>query len=87
MDTKELTEIVVTDTFEEWYMELDEKQGDAVVVIISLLEKRRAQSWVTPTQAQSVILLGGDKRGQKDFYKQMVPQAEKLWERYLKEEE
>ena len=40
MDTKELTEIVVTDTFEEWYMELDEKQGDTVVVIISLLEAK-----------------------------------------------
>lgn len=34
---------------------------------------------------QAVLLIGGDKRGDKRFYETYVPQAERLWAEYLKE--
>src|SRR5262245_11799444 len=34
---------------------------------------------------QAVLLLGGNKRGDKRFYAEMVPLAERIWERYLEE--
>ncbi|WP_375761692.1 type II toxin-antitoxin system RelE/ParE family toxin [Corallococcus exercitus] len=35
-----------------------------------------------PTR-DAVLLLGGDKTGDKRFYERMIPQAEKIWLRYL----
>lgn len=32
---------------------------------------------------QAVVLIGGDKTGQKKFYKKMIPKAERIWEEYL----
>jgi hypothetical protein len=37
-----------------------------------------------PTR-NAVLLLGGDKTGNKRFYEQYIPRAEKLWEDYLAE--
>lgn len=34
---------------------------------------------------QAVLLLGGDKSGDKKFYERMIPAAERMWEQYLKE--
>jgi len=34
---------------------------------------------------QAVLLLGGDKTGDKRFYETMVPLSEKIWFQYLKE--
>jgi len=31
-----------------------------------------------------ILLIGGDKRGQKQFYKKMIPLSERLYERHLK---
>ncbi len=33
---------------------------------------------------KAVLLIGGDKRGKKDFYSIMIPAAEKLYDKYLK---
>ncbi|HOA08117.1 MAG TPA: type II toxin-antitoxin system RelE/ParE family toxin [Spirochaetota bacterium] len=33
---------------------------------------------------KAVLLIGGDKRGKKDFYDIMIPAAEKLYDKYLK---
>lgn len=33
----------------------------------------------------AVLLIGGDKTGDKRFYKRMIPLAERLWEEYLDE--
>jgi hypothetical protein len=33
----------------------------------------------------AVLLIGGDKTGDDRFYERMVPQAEQIWFRYLKE--
>ncbi|HKH43482.1 MAG TPA: type II toxin-antitoxin system RelE/ParE family toxin [Thermoanaerobaculia bacterium] len=35
---------------------------------------------------QAVLILGGDKTGDDRFYERMIPQAETIWERYLREE-
>jgi hypothetical protein len=34
---------------------------------------------------QAVVLLGADKTGDDRFYEWFVPEAERLWERYLRE--
>ena len=34
---------------------------------------------------QAVLLLGGDKTGDNRFYTRMIPRAEALWERYLRD--
>lgn len=34
---------------------------------------------------QAVLLIGGDKTGDARFYERMVPQAERIWSRYLQE--
>lgn len=34
---------------------------------------------------RAVLLLGGDKTGDKRFYENMIPQAERVWAQYLKE--
>lgn len=36
---------------------------------------------------QAVLILGGNKAGNKRFYEQEVPRAERLWERYLAEDD
>ena len=33
----------------------------------------------------AVLLLGGNKAGNKRFYRELVPRAEAIWERYLEE--
>jgi hypothetical protein len=37
-----------------------------------------------PTR-QAVLLIGGDKSGEKAFYERLVPEAEKIWKAYLAE--
>ncbi len=36
---------------------------------------------------EAVLLLGGSKAGNKRFYREFVPRAEAIWERYLEETE
>jgi len=33
---------------------------------------------------KAVLLIGGDKKGKKDFYNSMIPIADKLYDKYLK---
>jgi len=35
---------------------------------------------------QAVLLIGGDKTGDKRFYERMVPFAERIWRQYLQEQ-
>ncbi len=34
---------------------------------------------------QAVLLIGADKTGRDRFYEELIPLAERLWERYLRE--
>src|SRR5437870_5918211 len=34
----------------------------------------------------AVLLIGGDKTGDKRFYEKIIPWAEKIWEQYLAEQ-
>jgi len=57
------------------------------------LRELRCQAGGTPLRViyafnpvrQSILILGGDKTGDERFYKRLVPQAEKIWKRYLDE--
>jgi hypothetical protein len=41
--------------------------------------------YIFDPERAAVLLLGGDKSGKARFYEQCVPQAEALWEQYLRE--
>lgn len=38
------------------------------------------------SKRDAVLLIGGDKGGDKTFYRQIVPRAERIWEEYLEEQ-
>lgn len=110
-----MVEIVVTNEFTSWYQGLNEKDADAVILVVDLLEARgatlgypysssikgsyialrelRIQSAGHPLRVfyafdparQAVLLIGGDKTGDKRFYEKYVPRAEALWAEYLRE--
>lgn len=59
----------------------------------SALRELRAQSGGRPIRVsyafdpkrQAVLLLGGDKTGDNDFYRWFVSESEKIWSQYIKE--
>jgi hypothetical protein len=55
--------------------ELRQKAGHQQLRVIYAFDPKR----------QAVLLLGGDKTGDDRFYEWVIPQAERVWERYLKE--
>jgi len=42
--------------------------------------------YIFDPKRQAVLLVGGDKTGDKRFYERMVPLAEKIWAQYKKEQ-
>ncbi len=42
--------------------------------------------YVFDPRRQAVMLIGGDKSGDKKFYQRMVPIAERIWDEYLAEQ-
>jgi len=108
-----MTEVVVTDAFEDWYENLSDDDRDAVYRVVGLLEARgttlpypyssaiqgsriamrelRIQAGGKPLRVlyafdparQAVLLLGGDKTGDKRFYERLVPVAERLFAEHL----
>jgi hypothetical protein len=110
-----MVEVVGTDEFEEWFLDLDDADTDAVARVVDILEEYglslpfpyssaikgasmalrelRIQSGGRPLRVfyafdpirRAVLLLGGDKTGDKRFYETMIPQAERIWAQYLKE--
>ena len=42
--------------------------------------------YVFDPKRQAVLLLGGDKTGDKRFYESMIPKAERIYADYLKEQ-
>jgi hypothetical protein len=38
-------------------------------------------------QRQALLILGGDKTGDDRFYVRMLPRAEAIWEKYLRDQE
>ena len=39
--------------------------------------------FIFDTERQAILLIGGDKRGEKKFYKTMIPLADNLYEEYI----
>lgn len=90
-DVDEVTRCV--DVLEMVGMTLGSPQSSAIKGSRYPLRELRVQSGGRPLRIfyafdpkrQAVLLLGGDKTGDKRFYKRMVPIAESIWERYLAE--
>ena len=40
--------------------------------------------FIFDTDRQAILLIGGDKRGEKKFYGKMIPLADNLYEEYIK---
>ncbi len=40
--------------------------------------------FIFDTDQQAILLIGGDKRGEKNFYEKMIPLADNLYDKYIK---
>lgn len=108
-----MVEVIATDEFAEWYLDLNTADAKAVARVVGLLEVKgvlldypystaiegsdypirelRIQSGGRPLRAfyafdpkrRAVLLLGGDKTGDKRFYQTHIPKVERLWVAYL----
>jgi hypothetical protein len=108
-----MVEVIGTDEFAEWFLDLDDSDAAAVTRVVGLLEVKgtalgfpytsaiedsryplrelRIQSAGKPLRVfyafdpkrQAVLLLGGDKTGDKRFYARLIPRVESIWEIYL----
>ncbi len=58
------------------FRELRGTAGKAELRILYAFDPRR----------DAVLIVGGDKNGDKGFYKRMIAQAEKVWKQYLVEQ-
>ena len=70
-----VTEVIVTDEFVGWYEELSDAHRESVVHSVGLLEQMGTQ---LPFPHSS------DLKGSR--YRWFIPQAESIWEQYLKEQ-
>jgi len=110
-----MVEVVVTDEFECWYEDLEERDAEEVYVKVELLQEKgvalgfphssaikgsrialrelRVQSAGRPLRVfyafdpsrNAVLLVGGDKTGNEQFYDQYIARAERIWRDYLEE--
>ena len=108
-----MTEVLATDEFREWYLDLSEADADSVTISVERLEQLgialpyphsseirqsahglrelRMAAGHSPLRVlyafdprrHAVLLLGGNKAENKRFYRELVPRAEAIWERYL----
>jgi hypothetical protein len=88
------TVAVVVDMLEEAGVRLGFPHSSAIKGSRYALRELRPQSGRSPLRPfyafdprrQAVLPVGGDKGGDKDFYDQMIPRAEAVWEEYLAEQ-
>lgn len=89
------TVAVVVDMLEEAGVRLGFPHSSAIKGSRYALRELRPQSGKSPLRPfyafdprrQAVLLIGGDKSGDKGFYDRMIPRAEAVWEEYLAEQE
>lgn len=82
------------DTLESVGVALGHPQSSAIKGSRYALRELRVQSQGKPLRLfyafdpvrRAVLLIGGDKTGQKRFYEVFVPIAERIWESYLAEQ-
>lgn len=73
---------------------LGSPQSSAIKGTVYPIRELRIQSQGRPLRVfyafdptrDAVLIIGGDKTGDKRFYKRMVPQAERIWLQYLEEQ-
>ena len=81
--------VITRPLFDLWLSEQDEEIRVKVLAGLSLLEDygpNLGRPFVDP-ERKAIVLCAGDKSGDKQFYKQMIPLAEKEYEEYLTENE
>jgi hypothetical protein len=85
-------EVEYTDEFGEWWEGLSEAEQEAIARSVELLRElgpslgRPLRTFFAFDPRRSAILLiGGDKTGDKRFYERMIPVADKLYDVYLAE--
>ena len=76
--------MIVTDEFAGWYAELSGGHRESVIHSVGLLEQMGTQ--LPFPHSHAVLVLGGAKVGDDRFYRWFIPQAENVWEQYLKEQ-
>jgi hypothetical protein len=112
-----MVEVIGSEEFEKWFLELQDPDAEAVARVIGILEIKgttldfpyssaiqgttfalrelRIQSQGKPLRVfyafdpkrQAVLLIGGDKTGDKRFYEKMIRLSEQIWQKYLIEME
>lgn len=107
-----MAEVLGTDEFEAWFLALPDRDVEAVIRVVGLLERkgvalghpystdirgskairelrilsrgRKLRVFYAFDPARQVVLLiGGDKTGDKQFYDRYVRKAERIWTGYL----
>ncbi len=111
-----MVEVIATDEFEAWFIDLDRPLTDAVIRAVRKLElagtalgyplssavngasfalrELRTEThgralrifYSFDPRRDAVLLIGGDKSGDRRFYERMVPVAERIWRDYLAEQ-
>ncbi len=106
-------EVLGTDEFQAWFLDLSAEQQASVVNVVRKLEiagvalgrphtghlegTKEPLRELRPKQGRSplrivyafdprrraVLLIGGDKSGDRKFYARLIPLAERLWRQYL----
>lgn len=85
----------VVDMLEMRGTDLPHPYSSAIKGVGFALRELRVQSQGRPLRVfyafdparQAVLLIGGDKTGDKRFYERMVPISERIWAEYLREME
>ena len=77
-----------TDEFEAWWLELSVAAQDDIDRVVMLLEEHghpyRVLYAFDPVRS-ALLLMGGDKTGNDNWYRENVPVAERLFAQHLKE--
>jgi hypothetical protein len=83
-------EVEYTDEFEDWWHTLSESEQEDVAASVELLELRiqhagdpyRVLCAFDPRRA-AILLIGGNKTGDKDWYDKYIPIADRLYDEHL----
>jgi hypothetical protein len=72
----DMVQVEVTDAYRDWYLDLQKNEAAAVDRKVKMLQ-------MLGVARNAVLIIGGDKSGDKRFYERITAQAERLWEEYL----
>jgi hypothetical protein len=75
-----------TDEFRDWFVSLDDDEQRAVIRSVDLLEEFGPRTlYVFDPRRVAILLIGGDKTGDINWYDRTIPIADRLYKTYLEE--